>query len=88
MVQFIFVFSACSDERIAFSIFRDGGNLPPSTSRAPWLPSFRTTLTDSSFSLFGVDPISAVEAIRTTGFFVGERGSPTHPRTGVARLAT
>lgn len=79
MIEFIFVFSAHSEESIAFSVLKDGSNLPASTSGAPWLSGFRTTLSDSSFSLFGVDPVSAARAIRTTGFFVGKPVATASP---------
>lgn len=71
MTQYVFVFSALAEERVAFSVREDGANLPPARSGAPWLPGFRAVLTDASLGMFGVEPTSVSEALRLKGFFIG-----------------
>jgi hypothetical protein len=72
MAQDAFVFTARGDESIAISVREDGANLPPAASGEPWAPSFRTTFSEKSFAVFGVEPAAVFQALRTKGFYVGK----------------
>lgn len=82
MTQDVFVFVARADDRIAFSVREDGANLPPSSSGAAWVPSFKTTLSDQSLALFAVEPGAVSQALRTKGFYIGKPVPTAHrPKT-------
>jgi hypothetical protein len=68
---FVFVFCAKDDERIAFSLMRNGANLPPSSECAPWLPALRTNFNVPALALFNVDAAMVSRALQREGYYIG-----------------
>ena len=78
----VYVFTASAEDDVAFSLLKDGSNLPPPRSGEPWEIFFQAEFTEPAISMFRVTSGTAYEALCSNGLYVGPIAPDWHHRRG------
>jgi hypothetical protein len=71
MGRAVYVFTAAAEDDVAFSLLKDGSNLPRSTGGDPWEILFRAEFSEPGISMFQVKTGDAYQSLCSLGHYVG-----------------